>query len=299
MRWLNYQHLFYFWQVARTGSFTDASNRLRLAQPTLSAQIKTLEAVLGEQLFIRAGRGLQLTATGQVAFRYADQIFSLGQEFLDVLEGRAEGRARALRIGVADVVPKSIAFRIIDPALESSSRYQVTCTEDKTDRLLAALAIGDIDLVIADRPIPVGVKVKAFNHFIGESGVSFLCSRQVSSKIRGRFPQSLLKAPLLLPSHESAMRPELDAWLATAGISPTIIGSFQDRALMKVAARAGRGIIPIPAAVEREVKAEFDLVVVGRTEQIKERFYLISVERKVKDPIIQDMCSAGKQCLSK
>lgn len=297
MRWLNYQHLFYFWNVARCGSVTQASQRLRLAQPTISAQMKAFEDVLGEKLFVKVGRGLKLTDTGQIAFRYAEQIFSLGQEFLDVLDGKSEGSGKEFKIGIADVVPKSLAYRLISPALSADSGLIVTCLEDKTERLLADLSIGEIDLVIADRPIPPNVKVKAFNHFVGECGVSFLATRSLANRHKTGFPKSLDKAPVFMPTMESAIRQELDQWFDDIGVTPKIIASFQDRALMKIAAREGRGIIPVPSAVGEEVAREFHLEIVGKSDAVKEQLYLISIERRLKNPILIQICAEGKRKL--
>lgn len=297
MRWLNYQHFFYFWNIARYGSVTEASRHLRLAQPTISAQLKDLEEVLGEKLFDRAGRALKLSDTGKIAYRYAEQIFGLGQEFLEVLDGKSEGGGRELKIGIADVVPKSLAYRLIEPALGAAAGGAVICLEDKTERLLADLSIGEIDLVVADRPIPPNVKVKAFNHFIGECGVSFLATRALVKRYKKGFPQSFTSAPLLLPTVESAVRRELDQWFDTIGITANCIGSFQDRALMKIAAREGKGIIPVPTVVEAEVRKEFDLELVGKTGAVKEQLYLISLERRLKNPLLMKICADGQQKL--
>ena len=297
MRWLNYQHLYYFWHVARCGSVTEASQQLRLAQPTISAQLKSFEEVLGEKLFEREGRSLKLTEAGQLASCYAEQIFNIGQEFLDVLDGKAHGARREFKVGIADVVPKSLAFRLIDPAFSADSGATVYCFEDKTERLLAQLSIAEIDLVIADRPLPPNVKVKAFNHFIGECGVSFLSARALAKKYKNNFPRSLNSAPLLLPTADSAVRHELDNWFDKLGIVPQCVGAFQDRALMKLAARNEKGIMVVPSVVEDEVKEEFNLALVGRSTEVKEQIYLISIERRLKNPLVLQICAEGQKKL--
>lgn len=299
MRWLNYQHFFYFWNAARCGSVTEAASRLRLAQPTVSAQIKAFEEIIGEPLFKREGRNLTLSQTGKIAFRYAEQIFSLGQEFLDIIDGKIERGIRHLKVGVADVVPKSIAFRLIDAVLDPEANCNVVCTEDKTERLLADLAIDGLDLVIADRPIPNTVKIKAFNHFIGESPVTFLATARIAKRLRRGFPGSLNEAALLLPGNESALRLQMDTWFEKKGVTVNALGSFEDRALMKIAARAGRGVIPVPAAVEKEVMSEFSLQLVGRADDLFERFYLISLERRLQNPLVAKILKAGQKGLGK
>lgn len=277
-----------------------ASQQLRLAQPTISAQLKSFEEVLGEKLFEREGRSLKLTEAGQLANRYAEQIFNIGQEFLDVLDGKVHGARREFKVGIADVVPKSLAYRLIEPAFSADTGATVYCFEDKTERLLAQLAIAEIDLVIADRPLPPNVKVKAFNHFIGECGVSFLSVRALASKYKKNFPNSLNAAPLLLPTADSAVRHELDHWFDKLGIAPHCIGAFQDRALMKLAARSGKGIMLVPSVVEDEVKEEFKLELVGRSTEVKEQIYLITIERRLKNSIVVQICSeAQKKLFSK
>lgn len=295
MRWLNYQHLFYFWHVARCGSVTEASRQLRLAQPTISSQMKSFEEVLGEKLFQRDGRNLKLTEAGLLAHRYAEQIFTIGQEFLDVLDGRVAGSLREFRIGIADVVPKSLAYRLIEPALSPEAGALVCCFEDKTERLLAELSIGEVDLVISDRPIPPNVKVKAFNHFIGECGVSFLAARSLARRFKKGFPQSLVGAPVLFPTAESAVRHELDQWFDRISISPQCVAAFQDRALMKLAARNGKGIMPVPSVIEKEVMEEYHLELVGRAPLVKERLYLISIDRRLKNPLLVRICEQGQK----
>lgn len=297
MRWLNYQHLYYFWHVARCGSVTEASQQLRLAQPTISAQLKSFEEVLGEKLFEREGRRLKLTEAGQLANRYAEQIFNIGQELLDVLDGKTHSARKEFKVGIADVVPKSLAYRLIEPAFSADTGATVYCFEDKTERLLAQLSIAEIDLVIADRPLPPNVKVKAFNHFIGECGVSFLSVRALTNKYKKNFPKSLNAAPLLLPTTDSAVRHELDHWFDKLGISPQCVGEFQDRALMKLAARNGKGIMLVPSVVQDEVKEEFKLELVGRSTEVKEQIYLITIERRLKNSLVSQICSEGQKKL--
>ena len=287
MRWLNYQHFFYFWRVAKTGSVTEACRELRLAQPTISAQLKVFEEHLGEKLFMKDGRKLKLTDAGTLAYRYAEQIFSSGNEFLDALEGKDVAIPGELKVGISDVVPKVIAYRLLEPAFSEHAGVRVKCNEDRTERLLAELAISEEDLVIADAPMPASVKVKAYNHFLGECGVSFVAAPTLAKRYRRNFPQSLADAPLLVPTPEAAVRREIDRWLDGIGVTPRIVGEFQDSALMKLVAREGRGIAPIPTVVVREIKREFRLELVGTTEEVRERFYLISVEKRLKNPIVK------------
>ncbi|MFN8390696.1 MAG: LysR family transcriptional regulator [Bdellovibrionota bacterium] len=297
MQHLNYSHLRYFWVVAQTGSVTLAARRLHLTQPSISAQLKQFEQILGEKLFERRGRGLVLTEKGQLAYRYANQIFSLGDELLHTLHG-GEGRLPStLKVGVADVVPKSLAYRLIEPGLKIDSGCLLTCVEDKTERLLADLSISELDLVIADRPIPPNVRVRAYNHFIGECPVVFLGTAQLKKRYTPHFPRSLSDAPLLLPTTESSVRFELERWFHEIGIRPEPIAEIQDRALLKIAARDGRGLVPIPAVVESEVRKEYGLERVGVADAVMERLYIITIERRIKNPVSLQIVSEARNKL--
>ena len=286
MEWLNYHHLLYFWTVAREGSVTKASQQLRLAQPTVSGQLKALEDALGEKLFERTGRRLVLTEVGRVVFRYAEEIFSLGRELQDTLEGRPTGRPLRFTVGVADAVPKLVAYRLLLPALSLPEPVHVVCREDKPERLLAELSVHSLDLVLSDAPVGAGVKVKAYSHLLGETPVAFFGSEALASAHRKGFPRSLDGAPVLLPTEGSALRRSLDQWLDAEGIRPRVVGEIEDSALLKVFGQAGVGLFPAPVAIEAEVRAQFGVKLVGRVDAVKERFYAISAERKLKHPAV-------------
>ncbi len=290
MRWLNYHHLFYFWTVAKRGSITDACRELRLSQPTVSAQLKSLEEAVGEPLFVRGGRKLALTEAGQTAFRYAEEIFALGHEFLNVMEGKGLNGSSTLTVGVADVMPKFVAYRLLEPAFRLDPQPRVVVIEGRTDRLLAELALRHLDLVIADSPIPPTVKIKAFNHFLGQCGISFLATEKLAKKYQKGFPQSLSGAPMLLPTDGAAIRRDIDRWFEQREVQPTVVGEFQDSSLMKLVASKGHGIVPVADTVERDLHQQYGLHLVGRTEEIQEKFYLISIERKIKHPAVRELC---------
>lgn len=286
MEWLNYQHLLYFWTVAREGSVSRACQRLSLAQPTISGQLRVLESALGEKLFMRAGRNLVLTDVGQVVYRYAEEIFSLGSELLDTLKGRPTGRPLRLAVGIADSVPKLIAYRLLAPALALPEPVHLICNEDRPERLLAELSIHQLDLVLSDAPVSSAVRVRAFNHLLGECGVSFFAATPLAAGYRRKFPASLDGAPFLLPSDNSTLRRALDQWFDSQHIRPKIVGEFQDSALLKVFGQAAVGVFVAPTVIENEVRRQYGVSMVGRVESIIERFYAISVERKLKHPAV-------------
>ncbi|MEW5739382.1 MAG: transcriptional activator NhaR [Myxococcota bacterium] len=284
MEWLNYHHLLYFWVVAKEGGLAPAGKVLRLSQPTLSAQIHALEDRLGEKLFARQGRRLVLTELGKVAFRYADEIFSLGRELLDTLKGQASNQPPRLTVGILDVVPKLIVRRLLQPALELATPARLVCYEDSYDKLLAELSLHNFDLVIADAPVPPGSAVRAFNHLLGETGITLFATPDLARACRDGFPGSLDGKPLLLPLETMALRRALNLWFARNGIRPRAVAEFEDSALLKVFGADGVGIFPGPTVIEREICEQYGVEIVGRVEEVRERFYAISVERKLKNP---------------
>lgn len=297
MEWLNYHHLHYFWVVAKQGSIARAVDELRLAQPTISGQLKLLEDSLGEKLFTRAGRGLALTEVGHLTYRYADEIFSLGREFQDVLKGRPAGRPVPFRVGISDLVPKLIAYRILQPALELGEPIQLICREDAPEALLAELSNHQLDLVLADSPVPSSIRVKAYSHLLGSCGVLLFAAPKLAAKYKRAFPESLDAAPFLLPMEGSTLRRSLDQWFDQQGIRPRIVGEFQDSALLKTFGEAEAGIFPAPAAIAKEVRKHYGAVVLGPANGVNERFYALSVERKLKHPAVLAISEAARETL--
>jgi len=297
LEWLNYHHLLYFHTVAREGSVTRASQMLRLAQPTLSGQIRKLEAALDQKLFARRGRGLELTAAGQVVYRYADEIFGIGRELLDAVRGRATRRPSRLLVGISDVVPKLVAYRLLAPALEQEQPVHLVLREGKTEDLLAALAAQSFDLVVADVPLASHVRVRAYNHPLGECGVSFLAVPQLASRYRRGFPLSLEGAPLLLPTDNTALRRSLEHWFDQIGVRPRLVAEIEDSALTKVFGQNGAGIFPVPEVTADEICRQYRVRRVGATDQVRESLFAITVERRIKNPVISKITAAARQKL--
>jgi len=297
MEWLNYHHLLYFWTVARQGSVSGAAAELRLAQPTISGQLRALEDHLGEKLFHRSGRRLVLTDVGREVYRYADEIFSLGRELMDVVRGRPTGRPVRLLVGVADAVPKLIAYRLLEPALHLPEQVRIVCREDRPDRLLAELSTQALDLVLSDAPVGAAVKVRAYNHLLGECGITFFATARVAAAHRRRFPASLDGAPMVLPTENTALRRSLDQWFDAQRLRPVVVSEFEDSALLKVFGQAGVGIFVAPTAIEAEIRRQYGVRVVGRTEAVTERFYAITVDRRLKNPAILAISTAAREKL--
>ena len=296
MEWLNYHHLLYFWVVAREGSIVRASEELHLAHPTISGQIHRLEDVLGTKLFARQGRHLVLTESGRVAFRYADEIFSLGREFVDTLKGRATGRPLRLVVGVADVLAPSLVRRFLQPAFRLGQEVQVICRADKSvEEFIAELALHRVDVVIADGPAGPGIAVRAFNHLLGECGTTFLAAAKLAASTRSRFPRSLDGAPFLLPGAPSAVRRTLEQWFDSEGVRPKIVAEFDDSALAKDFGQEGIGVFAVPTVIEAEVRRQYRVRVVGRVGAVRQQFYAISVERKIKHPAVVAVCETARK----
>ena len=295
MEWLNYHHLLYFWSVVRTGSVAAASAELRLAPPTISVQIRRLEEQLGEKLLRRSGRRVIPTEMGQAVFRYADEIFSLGRELVDMVRGRPSGRPMHLIVGVVDVLPKSIAHWLIEPALRLGEKVRLVCREADPDQLLAQLSMQSLDVVLADAPIAPAVKVRAYNHLLGETGVSFLGSTALAKSFRRRFPRSLHDAPLLIQATNTAIRRSIDQWLDSLDIRPDLVGEFEDSELLWEFGGAGHGIFPVPTVLEKHVTRVHGVKLVGRTDVARGRYYAISVERRLKHPAVVAICETARQ----
>ena len=295
MEFLNYHHLRYFWMVAREGSLRKAAERLHLSQPTISAQISALEDSLGEKLFRRAGRSLVLTETGRRAFEIAQEIFALGQELLDQMKGEGGGRPLRLQAGIADSVPKLVAWEVLEPVFRQKIQIQVSCREGSTEELLAALATGRLDVVIAGEPAPSSLAIRAFSHPLGQCSTVFCAQPAMVRKLAREFPASLNGVPMLLPLANTAWRQLINAWLQRHNIQPRVVAEFDDAALMKVAGAAGLGVVPVPERVMAEAKLRYGLVKAGSAKECRVHYYAITAERRVTHPAVAAMLAiAGK-----
>ncbi len=297
MEWLNYHHLLYFWSVAKHGTMTKACEELRLAQPTISGQIGQLENTLGEKLFIRTGRRLALTEMGHLVFKYAEDIFSTGQELMNTVKGQVNGHPARLVVGIADAVPKPLATQLLKSALKLYRPTRLICQEDKLLQLLTDLTAHRLDLVIADTPAPSHIKEHAYSHPLGESGITLFATAKLSAQYRREFPQSLNGAPLLLPTPNAVLRRLLDQWLVNHGLGPNIVGEFDDSATLKAFGQDGYGIFPGVSVIEKEICRQYRVQVLGRLDNIKQHFYAITVERRLKHPAVLALVRTARQAL--
>jgi LysR family transcriptional activator of nhaA len=292
---MNFKHLHYFWAAAKAGGIVRAGEQLHISPQTLSGQIKLLEDRLGCALFRKAGRGLELTDEGRLALEYADQIFALGAE-LETRLGQTKGRgAEALdfHVGISDSVPKTVAYRLLEPALTVSEHVRLICREGRFSELLGQLAVHRLDLVIADEPMSRQVSVKGESHLLGATAMSFFAAPGLKRSLQGSFPQCLDGAPMLLQGTASGMRQRFDFWLAAHKLRPRVIGEFDDAALMKAFGGEGRGVFMAPTVLEPETAAQYGVRVVGRTEELVEEFYAVSVQRPTAHPCVAAITQAA------
>jgi LysR family transcriptional activator of nhaA len=283
---LNYQHLLYFWTVVRSGSLTKACAELHLAPPTVSAQLRTFEERIGEKLLEKSGRTLTPTETGRLVYSYAEEIFGMGADLLNALAYRPTRRSMRLAVGIDDVVPKEIAQRFVQPALALTQSVQLVCREGTLESLVEALHVHELDVVLSDSPITPNVQLPAYNHPLGACAVSWVAAPALAQQLRRGFPRSLDGAPLLLPTADTAIRRALDQWLDRHAVRPRIVGEFEDYALLREFARAGRGVAPAPNVLVKQYAKESRLRTLGPVHNVRAEFYAISMERKVKHPAV-------------
>ncbi|MBN2691487.1 MAG: transcriptional activator NhaR [Burkholderiaceae bacterium] len=296
---MNFKHLHYFWVAAKTGGIVRAGKQLHITPQTLSGQIKLLEEQLGRPLFRKSGRRLELTASGQLALRYAEDIFTLGAELEAALQHDQPALPAApLRIGITDAVPKAIAYRLIEPALQGVESPRLICEEGEMDDLLADLAVHRLDLVIADAPLPAHVNVRAFNHRLGRTTLSFFAAPQLRARVAQPFPQCLAELPLLLPATSSAARGQIDQWLGSHKIAAHIAGEFEDGALMTAFGREGRGAFAAPSVLMADLERELGVGLLGHCDDTHQEFYAISVERRITHPGVAQITRVAKDLLA-
>lgn len=298
IRKLNYQHLLYFWSVVRTGSLTRACEELALSAPTVSAQLRTLEERLGEKLLRKSGRTLVPTDVGRMVYSYADQIFGLGRELMDALEQRPSARPLRLLVGIDDVVPKEIAYRIVQPGLQLKQPVRLACREGTLERLVADLAIHEIDVVLSDAPVTPSLNIRAYSHSLGSCNVYWMATPALAKTLRRGFPKSLDGVPILLPTDDTAIRRALDQWLERQGVRPLMLGEFEDYAMLREFARAGHGYAPVPSVLEAQFRRENGFMRIGMVRGVKAEFYAISVERKIRHPAVAAMTDSARQLFS-
>lgn len=295
MDWLNYHHLLYFWTIAREGSIKKACEVLSLSQPALSAQLRSLEDAMGEKLFFRVGRGLVLTDVGKVAYHYAEEIFTLGKELTNTLKGKETYRPIRLVVGIAEVLPKMVAYKLLKVAFKQFSQIKIVCWEGRVERLLGELALHQLDIVLTDAPIPHTVSVQAHSHLLGESGVTIFGTERLALKFRRGFPQSLNGAPFLMPTTNSVLRGGLDDWFRRYNIEPLIVGEFEDGATMKAFAQEGHGLFPGSSVAAREISRQYQVRKIGNMKGLMERFYAITVDRRLKHPAVVAISESAKE----
>lgn len=286
MQRLNYHHLHYFWTVVREGSISRASEKLHLTQPTISAQIAQFEAAVGQKLFERVGRGLALTDTGRGVFEYAEEIFALGRELTQFINGRGMGRGSRLTVGIAEALPKLMVTRLLEPAMRGPEPIHLSCHEDKSERLLTDLSVHALDMVLSDVPATPHSGAGFFNHLLVKSEVSVFGTADLVRRYGAHIPESLNGAPVLLPSSNQALRRVLDQWFDSEGIWPDVRAEIADSALLKTFGSEGAGLFLAPSLVSDAICRQYGVENAGTLRGVHERFYLITAQRKIQHPTI-------------
>lgn len=297
MEWLNYHHLRYFWTTAKEGSLARAAAKLRVSQPSISGQIRELEAAFGEKLFRRAGRNNVLTDAGHVVFGYAEEIFALGAEMMNAVGQRPGAKTLRLYVGVADSFPKLVTNEILKPVFDLPQEVHAICREGKMEDLLAQLAAHRLDIVLADEPPASNTNFRVFNHPLGETGTTFLAEEKLAAKLKRRFPASLQDAPALLPTENTALRRSLETWFRAKDVRPRVVAEFEDLALMKIMAAEGRGFIAVPSLVAKDAMAHYHFRMIGRADDCRLEFHAITAERRIVHPAVARITDKARAML--
>lgn len=282
----NYRHLYYFWVVAKEGSMSKAAERLDIAIQTISAQVHELEKSLGYLLFKPAGRGIALTESGIAALEIADQIFSIGEKLPEAVRDAAKSPKTKITIGVSDGLPKLVTRQLLEPILRHKN-VQLIVHEDEFDDLLADLALHRLDIVLADRPAPINKNLNVYSEELTKTEIAWYAPKQLLKKVKGKFPNYINDLPILLPTSHSTVRPLIDQWLRKHGITPNIVGEFEDSALLKTFAASGLGIFPAGKLIEKDLKDTYGIELLGGCDDIHEYFYAIRSEKKIQHPLVQ------------
>ncbi len=295
---MNYKHLHYFWMIEKCGGVAKAAERLHVTPQSISTQMRQLEEALGDPVWRRLGRGLELTDFGHMVFDYADRLFTVGEELADALRGRPDATQSLFRVGVSSVVAKTTAHRLIAPALGIDPAPKLICREGRLNDLLAQLAVHKLDMVLSDRPMQSAMNVRGYNHLLLECGVTFLASPALAKRIGRKFPQCLAAAPVLLPSDESAVRPQLIAYFDRLQLRPNIVAEFDDTAMLKAFGAEGLGVFAVPVYVADEIALTLGLRIIGGTTEVIHQMYAITGERRITHPAVSKISAAAKQSVA-
>ncbi|MFT5572575.1 MAG: LysR family transcriptional activator of nhaA [Cryomorphaceae bacterium] len=298
MKQLNFNHLQYFYAVAKEGTVTRAAEAMHVTPQTVSGQLATFEEYIGAPLFQRHGKRLEPNRLGQVALRYADDIFNLGNELSRTLASHDVGQVANFNVGIVDAIPKVMVFEMLNDCFDLENRFTLECHEGDLSGLLADLSINKLDLIISDQPLPIGVSIRATNNYLGKSGVTFFAPKDECEKYQKDFPRSLHQAPFLMPGRKSAQHQNLVSWFVQSKIAPKIVAEFDDSALLKFFGQTGRGIFCVASAVEHDVLAQFDVGIIGRADSVSDRYYGITPERKIKHPAVDSVLAAAERLLA-
>lgn len=293
---LNYHHLRYFWIIATEGSMSRAARRLNVSPSSLSVQVKALEDQLGQQLFERIGRTLQLTEAGRIALDYAGSVFRSGHELIETLSGLRQGR-HLLRVGAAATLSRNFQISFLKPLIGRKD-VELIIHAGLFGDLLALLDAHKLDLVLANHPAAPDTIRNFESTLIDEQQVS-LVSRKPPKRKAFRFPQDLAHTPIVLPGRGSAMRSAFDALLGSSGIVPIVAAEVDDMAMLRLMARESDGVTLVPSIVVIDELRSGALVERARLETLREQFFSISQQRRYPNPLVAELIGARGRRLAR
>jgi LysR family transcriptional activator of nhaA len=290
---INYNHLYYFWHVCKEGSVVGAAEVLYLTPQTITGQIKLLEERLQGKLFKRKGRGLEPSELGQLVFRYADRMFTLSQEMLDIVNYRKESHL-LFDVGVADALSKRLVSGVLDAAVEEDSQIRLRCFESTHELLLEQLSQHKLDMILSDCPVDSSQQEGLFSVKIGECGVSFWSQAPLPEK---PFPACLEERSLLIPGRRSMLGRKLLNWINAQDLKVQILGEFDDAALMKAFGAAHNAIFVAPTLYAYDFYRDEEIVEIGRMDNVMEEYHVIFAERMIQHPAVQRICNRDYSAL--
>jgi LysR family transcriptional activator of nhaA len=281
---LNFKHLRYFWMVAKTGSIARAAEQLHLTPQSISGQLTEFADVLGVELFRKSGRNLEITDVGRRMLSYAEDIFSTSDELLEVLRDQQVKKTLPFRVGFADSVSKTIAYRLVEPALQLEEPLRLICREGRMSSLLAELAVHKLDMIVADRPMPTHLNVRGYSHLLGESALTVFGTSELAARLTGSFPNNLNNAPFLLPGEDVPLHSKLIQWFDAQDIRPRIVGEFDDSALMCAFGQSCAGLFAAPKVIARHICEQYKVQAIGDINTVVDQVFAITTERRLRHP---------------
>ncbi len=289
---LNYHHLFYFYTIAKTGSVSLAARELRLAQSTLSMQLKQFESFLDRKLFEREKRKLSLTDEGREILGYANLIFDLGKELMDRQEDLSQKGRLRVQVGFDIFLPKTMTCLLISFLLKAMPETFVVTREDRLQNLLTPLKNHELDFILSNQ-LPEGEVNSALTNYLLSEIPVYFCAHPKFRDLQKGFPKSLHKKPVILPTASSNLAESIRSYFVARKIEPYIVGEVQDVEVVRRLVLEGLGVAPLNILTIKRAPSSQKLIVIGN-KNIQEKIFLISKRRKNPHPLVEKIISGFK-----